>query len=1020
MSRESLWGVSGAGAAGLLDRRAGEGMSHRRFSVAEWSLRRKLALALTIPMVLAAVFGGLRVRTELDEAANYVATESQVTVLRPAVGYLTAAERAAVVARGTDLDDPERTSVIEAVDYAGQSLEDAAAAADLTPEQQAIMDDLLATSGELRDGRAYVSPAGLVSQVRRLQSNVTALVSAISTEQINPDPRLLALVHVLDGRLSLSMQQVMVAYKDGSDANPVELAAEVGVEAAAVDRLAGSLDPAPDEVLELQQENALRFGEVRSGGTDMGALEAYSAYDKLSVDLLDGIDAQLAAGTAEARRLVGLNAAVTLGALLLAFLLALMVSRLLLRPIRTVRDGALEVANERLPEVVAKIRAGEDPGEIVPIAVTTHEDMGQLARAVDDLHRQAVVLASGEAQLRSQVGDMFVTLSRRNTSLINQQLRLIEHLENDEEDPQRLESLFRLDHLASRMRRTAESLMVLADAPTRGEAAELTIADALHAANAGVQDYQRVQIVSTPPVRIKPAAAGDVVHLLTEVVDNALAYSPPTTPVLVMTTATVHGTTIQISDAGLGIPADVLTALNEDLRVGGDINAETARRMGLLVVGRLARRHGITVRLEANERGGTTATIVLPGSILFRAAPAPEADEPTATPVARAPHLVPVPDPEVVADALVAEAADTDLVTTADAAVDVEAEVEADMEADVEVEVAGADVEADAADEPVLAGTADLPTDEVTEDETGDDGDDVPAGEPERDPIADAINAVIRLPQRQPGGTGAGSESPAASGPALLGPRPGRDTTTPSRPTPVPRREPVGAPSGSALPQRSSAAPAVQEVVEIAEQPDVEQPDVEHRVEEPAVDQPVAEVVPEPVVEPVVAVEPEVRRPVAPTSLTVVDALDSPAAPEDLAHEESPIFGKLRSNWLSSDGAEERPWTSSAVEAGWDAADRVSGAGAAPLTDAGLPMRRPGNRLVPGGVPGAAPAAPAGPAAGPARSTAPLVRDPETIRTRLAAHAAGVSRGRSAAGSPLPAPAAAAAQPAPQKEADPV
>ena len=280
------------------------------------------------------------------------------------------------------------------------------------------------------------------------------------------------------------------------------------------------------------------------------------------------------------------------------------------------RDGALEVANERLPEVVAKIRAGEDPGEIEPIAVTTHEDMGQLARAVDDLHRQAVVLASGEAQLRSQVGDMFVTLSRRNTSLINQQLRLIEHLENDEEDPQRLESLFRLDHLASRMRRTAESLMVLADAPTRGEAGELTLADALHAANAGVQDYQRVQIVSTPPVRIKPAAAGDVVHLLTEVVDNALAYSPPTTPVLVMTTATVHGTTIQISDAGLGIPADVLAALNEDLRGGGEITAETARRMGLLVVGRLARRHGITV-----QRSRRTSAAAPPPRSCCRARP---------------------------------------------------------------------------------------------------------------------------------------------------------------------------------------------------------------------------------------------------------------------------------------------------------------------------------------------------------------------------------------------------------------
>jgi hypothetical protein len=141
--------------------------------------------------------------------------------------------------------------------------------------------------------------------------------------------------------------------------------------------------------------------------------------------------------------------------------------------------------------------------------------MGQLARAVDDLHHQAVTLASGEARLRARVGDMFVTLSRRNTSLINQQLALIETLERDEEDPERLESLFRLDHLASRMRRTADSLMVLADAPSGGGVQGLTVADALQAASAGVQDYQRVQVLGAPGDVLAPGAAADVVHLLT-------------------------------------------------------------------------------------------------------------------------------------------------------------------------------------------------------------------------------------------------------------------------------------------------------------------------------------------------------------------------------------------------------------------------------------------------------------------------------------------------------------------------
>ena len=191
------------------------------------------------------------------------------------------------------------------------------------------------------------------------------------------------------------------------------------------------------------------------------------------------------------------------------------------------REGARTVANDELPEAVARIRAGEDPGPITPIDVTTHEEVGQLARAVDELHRQAVTLAAGEARVRSQVSEMFITLSRRNTSLINQQLGLIETLEKDEEDPRRLESLFRLDHLAARMRRTADSLLVLADAPTHTSADDDLTVDVVAAG----RDRRRAGLPAragrpASTARISDDAAADVVHLLTELVDNALAYSP--------------------------------------------------------------------------------------------------------------------------------------------------------------------------------------------------------------------------------------------------------------------------------------------------------------------------------------------------------------------------------------------------------------------------------------------------------------------------------------------------------------
>ena len=584
----------------------------------EWSLRRKLALALAIPMLLAATFGGLRVHSELTQSDNFSATAKQVTVLRPAVGYLAAAERAIIISRQRPaLDDPGRISAIDAVEVAGDRLKSTAASADLTSAQQERLDSVIALSVQLRDGKAYVSAGQAVSQVRQLQRGVTDLIDSIIAEQIEPELKLAALQQALDGRVSLAMQQYQVNTANPADINFVDLAAELGVEQVIIDRLGSYLGTDDPFVLALNQQNAAHFGVIRSAEHDLGDLEAFEPYDELSTDLLNDIDQNLTNAASDARGLAIANAVVTLALLVAAILLALMVSRLLLNPIRRVREGALEIANERLPAMVAQIRAGEDPGEITPIPVTTHEEMGQLARAVDDMNRQAVHLASGEAKLRSQVGDMFSTLSRRNTSLINQQLGLIERLEKDEEDPNRLESLFRLDHLASRMRRTADSLLVLADAPMQLiDTESLALGDVFQAAMAGVQEYQRVQIEASPAEKVNGSASADVVHLMTELVDNALAFSPPTAPVKISSKKAGDSVIVEISDGGLGIAPDVLISLNEDLRSGGEVNVETTRRMGLLVVSKLAERHGVAVSLSRNARGGTTATVLLPAALL--------------------------------------------------------------------------------------------------------------------------------------------------------------------------------------------------------------------------------------------------------------------------------------------------------------------------------------------------------------------------------------------------------------------
>ena len=344
-----------------------------------------------------------------------------------------------------------------------------------------------------------------------------------------------------------------------------------------------------------------------------------------------------AAGAAQRNALVG--AVLTLLALAAAIALAFFIARSLLGPIGKVRDGALAVARHRLPDAVARIRAGQEPEPIKTIDVHTNEEIGQVARAVDDLHRQAIHLASGEAQLRQTVNAMFVTLSRRSTSLVNQQLAQIERLEHDEEDPKRLESLFRLDHLASRMRRTADSLLILADAPNRAAGQfSLTVGEALQAATSGVQDYQRVQILSNLNTRVGDEAAADVVHLLTELVDNALSFSPPAEPVRLAAKQGPEGVTITITDSGLGVPPTELEQLNSDLQHGAEATPDTARRMGLFVVSRLAERHDITAHLARNPGGGMTASVVLPPSVLpdvsQSGAPAAPAATTTAAPSA--------------------------------------------------------------------------------------------------------------------------------------------------------------------------------------------------------------------------------------------------------------------------------------------------------------------------------------------------------------------------------------------------
>ena len=239
------------------------------WNLSEWSLRRKVALVLAVPVTLAAVFGGLRINAERQLANNYAASSSQVTVLGPAIAYLAAAEHAAVVARAEGIDNPKLDAAQKEVVDAGTKLVEARDQADLTPTQLRQVNDVISLSEQMRNGMAYVSLTSSVSQVRQLERGVTQIISTIIDEQTRPDPGLLVLAQALDGRLSVALQEIQVSNSKTIPANPVELYTEFGVELASIDRLAISLGQTDPRVLEIRQGNAQRVVNARGGNTKM-------------------------------------------------------------------------------------------------------------------------------------------------------------------------------------------------------------------------------------------------------------------------------------------------------------------------------------------------------------------------------------------------------------------------------------------------------------------------------------------------------------------------------------------------------------------------------------------------------------------------------------------------------------------------------------------------------------------------------------------------------------------------------
>jgi signal transduction histidine kinase len=314
---------------------------------------------------------------------------------------------------------------------------------------------------------------------------------------------------------------------------------------------------------------------------------------------------------------------ITVAVLLVVLALALLVARSLVLPLRRLRAGALDIASVQLPERVRQL--SDDPEsatsmDVAPINVASTDEIGQVARAFDQVHSEAVRLAGEQALLRSSFNAMFVNLSRRSQTLIERLARMIDNLEQNEDDPDRLGSLFSMDHLVTRMRRNSENLLLLAGHENPRKWSEsVPLADIARAATSEIEQYNRVTLNIAPGVSIIGQAVSDVVHLLAELVENATIFSPKDTQVAVgMQELTSGGVLIEIVDKGIGVSEARLTDMNWRLDNPPTIDVSVSRHMGLFAVARLAERHRVRVRLRPAPPQGLSALVWLPDSVIER------------------------------------------------------------------------------------------------------------------------------------------------------------------------------------------------------------------------------------------------------------------------------------------------------------------------------------------------------------------------------------------------------------------
>ncbi|MER8015140.1 nitrate- and nitrite sensing domain-containing protein [Streptomyces griseoluteus] len=322
-----------------------------------------------------------------------------------------------------------------------------------------------------------------------------------------------------------------------------------------------------------------------------------------------------------------------LAAVVASLVISVRIGRALVVELVSLRNDALEIARRKLPAAMRKLRAGAeiDIRAEAPAGPPAEDETGQVAEALTTVHRAALHAAVERAELASGISGVFVNLARRSQVLVHRQLSLLDSMERRSDDPDELSDLFRLDHLTTRMRRHAESLIILSGAaPGRAWRMPVSLTNVVRAAVSEIEDYARVEVRQLPEAAVIGAAVADLTHLLAELVENAAQFSPPHTRVRVSGEPVGNGYVLEVEDRGLGMSGETLVEANRRIEQSETLDLFDSDRLGLFVVSRLAARQGIKVHLRTSPYGGTTAVVLLPTALVHQGTPEEPAEAPRA------------------------------------------------------------------------------------------------------------------------------------------------------------------------------------------------------------------------------------------------------------------------------------------------------------------------------------------------------------------------------------------------------